>query len=135
MLTRATNPNISHAHRYSGRGITVAAEWDYGGDGKGFERFVAHIGPKPTPKHSVDRIDNDGNYEPGNVRWATTPEQAANRSRTRMVPFEGSLIPLTIAAERVGIKASIIVQRIDKLGWPPNLALTVPPKPDKRRAA
>lgn len=61
---------------YGGRGITVSPEWL--GDG-GFERFLAYIGPKPTPKHSIDRINNDGNYEPGNVRWATSFEQIDNQ--------------------------------------------------------
>jgi hypothetical protein len=135
MLTRATNPNINHAHRYTGRGITVAAEWGYGGDGKGFERFRAHVGPKPSPQHSLDRIDNDGNYEPGNVRWATRQEQIANRSTARTIEINGFAVPLMAAAERAGIKASIIMQRIDKLGWPPDLAVTKPPRPDKRRAA
>lgn len=135
MLTRATNPNIGHAHRYTGRGITVHEGWKYGGDGKGFERFFEHVGPKPTAAHSLDRIDNDGNYEPGNVRWATRQEQLANTSRNRMIEINGFAVPLIAAAERAGIKPSIIAQRIDKLGWPPDLAISKPPKPDRRRAA
>lgn len=134
MLTRATNPNISHAKHYTGRGIGVCDEWNYGGDGDGFVRFLAHIGPKPAPRMTVDRIDNDKGYEPGNVRWATYQEQGANKSNNRMIPVNGEMTPLATAAEMVGIKASIIIQRIDKLGWPVERALSVPPKPDKRRA-
>lgn len=72
-----------HKH-YGGRGIKIHQDWlapQHGGnpDDKGFERFITHIGPAPTIKHSVDRIDVNGNYEPGNVRWATSKEQAANK--------------------------------------------------------
>ena len=134
MLTRATNPNILHAKHYVGRGIGVCDEWNYGGDGDGFVRFLAHIGPKPAPRMTVDRIDNDRGYEPGNVRWATYSEQGVNKTNNRMIPVDGNLVPLAVAAEMVGIKASIIVQRIDKLGWSIERALSVPPKPDKRRA-
>lgn len=59
---------------YGARGITMAPQWK-----DDFEQFVKDVGEKPSPKHSLDRIDNDGNYEPGNVRWATATEQAANR--------------------------------------------------------
>lgn len=134
MLTRATNPNATHAKHYVERGIGVCDEWNYGGDGNGFVRFLAHIGPKPGPRMTVDRIDNDRSYEPGNVRWATYREQGVNKSNNRMIPVGGELVPLAVAAEMVGIKASIIGQRIDKLGWPVERALSAPPRPDKRRA-
>jgi hypothetical protein len=61
---------------YGARGITVSPEWL--GDG-GFERFLSHIGPKPTKSHTIERIRNDGNYEPGNVKWATRMEQSCNK--------------------------------------------------------
>jgi hypothetical protein len=61
---------------YGGRGIRVCPEWE-----ASFAAFLAHIGPKPTPAHTVDRINVDGNYEPGNVRWATRKEQAANKRK------------------------------------------------------
>lgn len=83
MLTRGRNPNAKRADRYVLRGITVCDEWLPGGDGKGFDRFLAHVGSKPSPKHSLDRIDNDSGYRPGNVRWATQSEQMRNTSRRR----------------------------------------------------
>lgn len=70
------NPNVDYLKHYGGRGIEVSDEWR--GDG-GFERFLSHIGPRPSDEHSVDRIDNNGNYEPGNVRWATKSQQVRNR--------------------------------------------------------
>jgi hypothetical protein len=81
MLTRARNPNIKAAKHYVLRGITVCDEWLPGGDGNGYLRFLEHVGPKPSPKHSLDRIDVNGSYVPGNVRWATSSEQIANRRR------------------------------------------------------
>ncbi len=75
MWSRCTNPKNSHYAHYGGRGIMICAEW------KTFERFYDNMGPKPTAKHSIDRVDNDGNYEPSNCRWATSSQQAKNRQR------------------------------------------------------
>lgn len=74
MRTRCNNPRVHNYHRYGGRGITVCERWN-----KSFEHFLQDVGPRPSLKHSIDRINVNGNYEPGNVRWATASEQALNQ--------------------------------------------------------
>lgn len=135
MLTRAKNRNIANADRYSLRGITVAPEWDSGGDRQGYARFLAHVGPKPGPEYSLDRIDNDRGYEPGNVRWADTRQQIINRSATIWIEKDGARRTVGEWAALTGIRESVILQRISKLGWAPDRAVSVPMRPDKRRAA
>ena len=75
MKQRCQNPRDPRYHRYGGRGITVCPEWC-----DSFDAFLTHIGPRPSKGYQLDRIDNDGCYEPGNVRWATPQQQALNRS-------------------------------------------------------
>lgn len=78
MLQRCFNPRHPSYKRYGGRGITVCLEW------RGTSHaFLVYMGPRPGPEYSIDRIDNDGNYEPGNVRWATREQQIANRGPRR----------------------------------------------------
>lgn len=73
MQQRCSNPNRPEYPNYGGRGIRVCERW---GD---FELFLGDMGPRPGLEYSIDRINNDGNYEPGNCRWATKSEQQSNR--------------------------------------------------------
>lgn len=74
MIQRCTNPKNIGWKRYGGRGITVCERWLHS-----FTDFLADMGPKPSPELTIDRIENNGNYEPGNCRWATKEQQTKNR--------------------------------------------------------
>lgn len=74
MIRRCENPQHKNYRYYGGRGISVFPQWRLN-----FEAFLFWMGPRPNPGLSLDRIDNDGNYEPGNVRWATREQQRRNQ--------------------------------------------------------
>jgi hypothetical protein len=78
MIARCENPNVERYPYYGGRGIKVCDEWR-----NEFEAFLRDMGRKPSLEHSIDRIDVNGNYEPGNCRWATAEVQANNKRRSR----------------------------------------------------
>ena len=107
MKGRCCNPNIPHYDIYGGRGIRVCDRWL-----ESFEAFYSDMGPRPSKEYSIDRINNNGNYEPGNVRWATDVEQARNTRRNVYVIYEGERIALSEAAERSGINYGTLKWRL-----------------------
>ena len=120
MIRRCYSLNREDYPRYGGRGITVCERWR-----ESFENFYADMGPKPTPHHSIDRIDNDGTYAPDNCRWATVARQNRNRRDTRLISFNGETLCITDWAARLGIARKTIVMRLDR-GWSVEEALTTP---------
>lgn len=122
VIQRCENENNDQYKIYGGRGITICEEWR-----KDFSVFLAHIGPAPTRSHSIDRIDNDGNYEPGNVRWATKKEQANNTSTVRVYSYKGENLTITqaISKSNVIIHISTVNARLRK-GWSLESAINTP---------
>lgn len=109
--------------RYGGRGIRVCRRW------LTFELFLKDMGPRPSSKHSIDRIDNDGNYEPGNCRWATTKDQQSNKG-TRVL-FRGRLRTKRSIAVDLKISETAVAKRL-KRGWSEERAFTTPKCQRKR---
>ncbi len=110
MLKRCRDPSDTHYHAYGGRGIKVCLKWR-----TSFSAFLADMGPKP-PGMSIDRIDNDGDYEPGNCRWATSKEQARNTSRTIPTQFKGHAVTLQDVHDATGINRDALYRRIVNKG-------------------
>ena len=103
---RCTNPNSSHYARYGGRGISICPEW-----ASDFSRFIHDVGDPPSAMHTLDRIDNNGNYEPSNVRWATRKEQANNRSTNVYYEKDGLRMNMTEWAEYLGVPLTVLASR------------------------
>jgi hypothetical protein len=106
---------------YGGRGITMFTDWI-----DSFESFFSYVGNRPSSKHSIDRIENNGNYEPGNVKWSTKKEQANNRRSSQFFIFMNESKTLSEWSETTGISYDVIRQRINKYGWSIEKALTTP---------
>jgi hypothetical protein len=105
MVYRCTNPSSSCYHNYGGRGINVCSRW------RSFENFLADMGERPRGR-SLERIDNDGNYEPGNCRWATAGEQATNQRRVRLLETSHGMLSKTQIAKIAGVTPCCIKHRI-----------------------
>ncbi len=111
MNDRCYNPNRPTYKYYGGKGITVCDRWR---GGNGFMNFLADVGPRPSPKHSIDRYpDKSGNYEPSNVRWATPPEQNRNREGNHNLTFRGETLCLTDWATRLQMSVRGLKHRLN----------------------
>lgn len=118
MLVRCRNKNCKGYPLYGGRGITVCEQW------LSFECFLQDMGEKPSGT-SIDRIDNDKGYYPGNCRWATPKEQVRNRRVGRRITCDGETKLPCEWSDASGIPSSVIIKRI-KCGWAPKIAIYAP---------
>ena len=119
MKRRCYNPRYKEYHLYGGRGITICDRWR-----TSFVNFLADMGKRPFPEASIDRINNNGNYEPDNCRWATKLEQGQNTRKARMITYNGETLCLREWARRIGITHRTLSVRL-KRGWPLEKALTI----------
>jgi len=123
---RCNNPRFHAYSRYGGRGIRVCKRWM-----ESFENFLSDMGPRPYSMRSIDRIDNDGNYEPSNCRWATNEQQQNNRSDCTIIEHDGIKQSATQWSRQLGISIDAIYGRI-KAGWDTERILTTPLRKQRR---
>lgn len=117
--SRCFRPTCPQYKFYGSRGITMCDRWR-----NSFVVFFADVGPRPSDKHSIDRIDNDGNYEPGNCRWATKAQQSRNTRQNVFVEFNGERLTLRDWSKRLGMGFGTFRTRVKK--WGVERAITTP---------
>lgn len=118
MVARCHNENHASFKNYGGRGISVCDQWR-----DNPKQFFNDVG-YPPPGMEIDRINNDGNYEPGNCRWVTHTENCNNRRNTIFETFDGKRVPLAQLAREHGINSSTLYYRVRRFGWPIERALS-----------
>lgn len=120
MKDRCLNQNATFFSFYGGRGIKVCERW------MTFENFRADMGPRPSLQHSIERKDNDGNYEPDNCKWATPLEQSNNTSRNVFITIGETTLTLSQWCRETGVDPDLASQRIIRDRWAPEDAVTTP---------
>lgn len=126
-MDRCYNPNSEVYKDYGGRGIFVVDRWHE------VTAFIADMGERPTPKHTVERIDNNGPYGPDNCRWATRLEQARNRRNTYRFTFNGETMTINEWSDKTGINEATIRRRLIGAKWTVEDALTLAAHSGNRR--
>lgn len=130
MIQRCTNPKFVDWRLYGGRGISVCERWR-----QSFATFFADMGARPSAGLSLDRWpDSNGNYEPGNVRWATAKQQCRHTTRNRQITANGRTQTLVEWSELTGIKRETIADRI-AAGWTEERAVGTPTTRNRSRNA
>lgn len=111
MKDRCTNEVCKEYHNYGGRGIRVCERW------MKYQNFIADMGRAPSKKHSIERCNNEGNYEPRNCKWATDIEQVYNRRNTLLAEYRGEIKPVKIWCQELGLSYARIRDRIRTHGY------------------
>lgn len=111
MIKRCYSKSNVAYHNYGGRGIVICERWLHS-----FENFISDMGLKPSKKHSIDRQDNDGNYEPDNCRWVLKKVQARNQRSNVFLTHNNETLCLSAWSEKIGIKNSNLWARLNR-GW------------------
>jgi len=122
MKTRCYNKKRPYWKYYGGRGIKVCDRWK-----DSFVNFLSDMGNKPTSKHSLDRIDNNGDYSPDNCKWSTSKQQTRNKRSNIMIEYNGKIQCLNDWAKELEIKRTTLWMRIYKYHLPLFLAFTIKP--------
>jgi len=125
--SRCNNPNFTDYANYGGRGISVDPAWE-----SSFEKFLSDMGPRPGAGYQIDRINNDGNYEPGNCRWVTCAVNTRNKRTNHIISFEGRTQCITDWAKEYGISHVCLRGRL-RDGLPIDVALKTPSMQGKRK--
>lgn len=120
MRQRCCNINHERYKDYGGRGVKVCERWH------AFDNFLADMGPCPGKKLTIERMNNSGNYEPGNCVWDTYKVQGNNTRHNRLIEYQEVTMTLEQWADRVGLRSDTIRMRLDRLGWSIKRALTTP---------
>ncbi|WP_374712976.1 hypothetical protein [Symbiobacterium terraclitae] len=127
MKHRCLNPADKHYANYGGRGIRICDEWLV------FENFLEWARASGYREGlTIERINNDGNYEPGNCKWVPKPEQSNNTRRSKLVTFRGRTMTLKDWAEELGLPYHLLQVRLTKYGWSVERAFTTPAIPQHR---
>lgn len=121
MRQRCLTPGATNYKDYGGRGIKVCERWK-----NSFENFISDMGMPPTPKHQIERRDNNGNYEPSNCYWATRKEQANNQRSNVILTLNGESKTVAQWADKAGLVYKTFYQRLFTYGWGLQRALTEP---------
>jgi hypothetical protein len=129
MIARCHDEDHERYHWYGARGIAVCDEWR-----EDFHKFLDHVGRAPTEDHTIDRIENDGNYEPGNVKWSTWREQAQNRRGNVTLTHKGLTLVLAEWARRKNMDRRILWKRLNLFGWEVAEAIDTPVAARKKAA-
>jgi hypothetical protein len=127
IIRRTENEDDLRWEDYGARGIKMCAKWR-----ESFEAFYADMGDPPSDEYTINRIDNDGNYEPGNCHWATDSEQQNNKRNNRLIEWNGRTQTMVQWERELGFREGTLKNRLDQNNWTVERAMTTPVRTKKK---